>query len=380
MCSDTRVTYFQNETNIGPIANFQHALGKIETEYFVPLADDDWLLPDFIYEAYQILEDDEELAAAVFVTEMQDETGRLLRTYPDNLDKLRFGKLWPREHLRDWMSYSHYGWSSILWRRKVLQHIGPPYLHVGLPSDVDFQAQIFSQYPVYLVNKPGAVYLTHAAQGSHSMNMTQLGNWARLFRRLDRRILENHLFESAEHLALRSNGQSQYQTVWRDPVPNIDRNTLIRFAAEAGVVLNDWELAIRLASQIPKVEDSSAYSLFFLPKLSDSDPNPEPARGRSAFKLAALKWILSARERTASLKQEVEHSQSVIEELQAEIRHKAAQIETLRQELDGLNRHFAMLEAAHNNMNNYLLSLAGARIFRGLLRLGLLPPPRPPGS
>ncbi len=60
------VHYRRHEENLGPIANFQAALNSVVTEFFVPLADDDWLEPGFLRAALAQLDGQREIGAAIF--------------------------------------------------------------------------------------------------------------------------------------------------------------------------------------------------------------------------------------------------------------------------------------------------------------------------
>jgi glycosyltransferase involved in cell wall biosynthesis len=249
---DSRVSYLRRSENIGSTGNYQSALGSISTAYFVPLADDDWLLPDFLYDAYQILEAHREVGAAIFVTEARDQDGVLLGTYPAPLDKLHFGLLQPREHLIDWLRHLHYGWSSVLWRKETLACVGAPYLCTGLPSDVDFQVQIFCQYPVYLCNRPGAIYSLHSGQASGDFNVSHIHSWALLFQRLDREIGRRKFFSQEEYLSLRKFVEERYRNAWRAPVKTeMSTRERVSAASAVGFRLGDWDTAFSLLDGIP---------------------------------------------------------------------------------------------------------------------------------
>jgi len=244
MALDQRIRYTRRPENIGSTGNYQKALGTISSVYFVPLADDDWVLPDFLYEAYQILEANALLGAAVFYTEVRNAQGALLGTYPAQLDQFQFGVRQPREHLTDWLRYSHYAWSSILWRTETLLCLGEPYLCTGLPSDVDFQAQIFCRYPVHLVKKPGAVFFSHAGQESRGFNISHITSWSELFQRLDNAVHQQDLFSLEEYLPLRAIIERRYRDAWSTALA-VDPSAAVKVAAacEAGFRLGDWGTA-----------------------------------------------------------------------------------------------------------------------------------------
>jgi glycosyltransferase involved in cell wall biosynthesis len=214
---DDRVTYVRRPVNVGSIPNFQQALATVSTEYFVVLADDDWFLPDFLHDAYQLLEASPDVDAAVFVTEHRDQDGNLLGTYPAAIDAVRFGRLEPREHLSDWMEHGHYMWSSILWRRNVLDTVGAPYMRTGLPSDVNFQAQIFTQHTAHLVDRVGAVFLAHPTQTSAGYDRSHITSWGKIFAGLDRAVRRTKVLDRDEYARLRPLMIDRYRPMWQAP-------------------------------------------------------------------------------------------------------------------------------------------------------------------
>lgn len=244
---DGRVSYVQNDSNIGAIPNYIQALSSVDTEFFVPLADDDWLLPGFLQEAYEILLSQKDLCAAVFVTEGRDKHGELIGTYPEAPDRIAQGRVEPAQHLRSIMRHGHYGWSSVLWRRRILGTLGAPYFHVGLPSDVDMQLQVFSRQPAFVVNRPGAVYLMHTGQTSQDYGVAHAFSWARLFQRLDRVVLGDGVLTWDEYIPLRQLMAKRYRGAWSAPPrTTLSERETIRAAYASGTVLGDWELAFRL--------------------------------------------------------------------------------------------------------------------------------------
>jgi uncharacterized coiled-coil protein SlyX len=200
------------------------------------------------------LETHRSAGAAIFVTEQRTEAGVIECTYPSAPEKITAGLLEPREHLRDWINYGHYGWSSVLWRSDTLKVVKPPYLHVGLPSDVDFQAQIFCRYPVVVVNQVGAVYLVHDGQASRGYDILSVPSWVSLFRRLDRAVLKADLFNADEYIDLRQLLINRYRGIWNRPSAGMtDDRRLMRIAVLAGFRLADWNLAYSLVSRVETV-------------------------------------------------------------------------------------------------------------------------------
>jgi glycosyltransferase involved in cell wall biosynthesis len=244
---DSRVSYVRRPENFGSIGNFQRALATIDTTYFVPLADDDWLLPDFLKDAHDLLEAHDEAGAAVFVAEHLDEQGNLLGTYPAARDRIGFGLLSPHDHLSDWMEYGHYMWSSVLWRTDVLKAVGAPYMRTGLPSDVDFQAQIFVRHGAYLVDRPGAVFLSHPAQSSAGYDVSHVASWGLLFKRLDRAVRRTRVLSPSEYERLRRIMRDRYRATWQAPAAvQLPARTRLIAAIIARSRLGDREAAAKI--------------------------------------------------------------------------------------------------------------------------------------
>jgi glycosyltransferase involved in cell wall biosynthesis len=279
--TDPRVRYTRQTTNVGGTENYRTAFQSVATEYFVPLADDDWLLPDYLFEAYQQIQQNEELGAVIFVTEGRTANGEVAGQYPSQLDRRILGFLTPDMHLRDWMRYGHYHWSSVVWRKNALDSIGLTFLDTGLPGDVDFQLQIFCRYPVYLTNKPGAVYCLHENQASRGYNLSNLHSWVSVFARLDRAMREYKIFSAIEYAQLRKSMQALFKDLWNLPAETtLEGRKLLSTAVSAGFRLGDWDLAFKLLNRYidaqPGTKPDTAIKTFMLPEIATpAEPEPE---------------------------------------------------------------------------------------------------------
>ena len=336
MAQDPRVRYLRRPENIGSTGNYQDALAHVSTAYFVPLADDDWLLPDFLHDAYQILEEYREAGAAVFVTEARDGTGALLHTYPAPLDKLHFGLLQPREHLTDWMTHLHYGWSSVLWRREALASVGHPYLCTGLPSDVDFQVQIFCQYPVYLCKRPGAVYLIHAGQASHDFDVSHIHSWALLFQRLDREISRRKIFTLEEYLPLRKLLEERYRGAWRAPAKiELSAKERSSAASAVGFRLGDWDTAFSLIDAERTEFTSTGSDVFRFPAAGRKIPTQLAGTADKSADLveSVIAWMKSAAQNAELLEQEIGVAAQQRSDMHAELSNEILRLSRQHDEL-----------------------------------------------
>ena len=383
--ADSRIRYTRNATNLGAVKNYILALASITSEYYVPLADDDWLLPDFLFDAFQILERHASAGAAIFVSEARDETGELKNTYPGALEKIRFGLLEPKDHLHDWMSHGHYAWSSVLWRTSNLKLIGYPYLHVGLPSDVDFQAQIFSRIRVFMVNRPGAVFLLHEQQGSRAFDLSHIYSWASLFKRLDRTISRIGLFETGVYLELRKIMQRRYHGIWNIPAGvAFSQKERVAMAAMAGFRLDDWRLAFALLDaadlnapddRLDASEKSPDGQIVLLPELAggqNGDERDRDGRAGRGFLLSVMLWFKKSQQACALLDAKASALENDKRQLEAYVCNVEAEVR------DGENREKSAAARADEWRTRSewaeaeLRALRNRRIVKVAMRLGLI--------
>lgn len=248
MAVDSRIVYQRHSDNIGGEANFIAAIYAVDNDYYVPLADDDWLLPDFLFEAYQIIQTDLELGAVVYTTVQMTPDDTVTGYYPQQPEHFQQGRNEPAQSLVQWFAYGHISWSSILWAKRTIDHVGYPYFHTGLPSDIDFQLQIISKFPIYFVNKPGAVFLSHPNQASAALfSHRNVLDWSKIIKRLDDVVTQHQLIPLNEYLPKRTEMLARYRNAWRSfPTRALEPSEIIDISFASGFILNDWELAFHL--------------------------------------------------------------------------------------------------------------------------------------
>jgi glycosyltransferase involved in cell wall biosynthesis len=258
--NDSRISYKRQLTNIGATPNYVDAFSSIATEFFVPLADDDKLLPGFLHAAYSLLLATPEAGAAVFYAHCLNDEGELLHVYPHSDQGTLAGVLTPQQHMRQFMLHGHYHWSAILWRKAALDHIVAPYFHTGLPSDVDFQIQTFARFPVVLSREIGAIFTAHDNQHSRSYSTHDIPSFAKLAARMDK--IASPLFGAKEYRELREICLDRYKDSWRKkPARPIEPEKAMTIAALAIARLGDLEVASNLLSDVELSEIKKANSL-----------------------------------------------------------------------------------------------------------------------
>lgn len=146
---DQRVHYFCNETNIGPFANFQNALMRIETPFFSILSDDDLVLPEFMETALAGFEIHPNAMCSITDVIRVGANGSILNTA---LESWRSGLFVPPNGLMQIVEHGHSEWTGILFRSEVKEIVGLLDENTGRYSDLDYTLRMAARCP-YVVSK-----------------------------------------------------------------------------------------------------------------------------------------------------------------------------------------------------------------------------------
>ncbi|RYY52526.1 MAG: glycosyltransferase family 2 protein [Chitinophagaceae bacterium] len=166
---EENVRYTRRPENIGALGNYMDAISRVETEFYVNLADDDYLLDGFLKQALEILEADQALGAVVMQTLHVNPAGQVTKINPG--DGWGCGRHDPPATMRSWCELGHFEWSSIVFRKSVYNAVGGLNLQYGLATDVAYQMAVFLRYPIQIVKYPAAVYSIHDEQQSSNLGM-----------------------------------------------------------------------------------------------------------------------------------------------------------------------------------------------------------------
>jgi hypothetical protein len=174
---DSRVHYQTHPENIGALKNFNYGLGRVDSEYFSLLSDDDLLLPHFYEQAMQGFAD---YPTAQFVATpviLVDERGKVV---------LVTGSEWvPGLYpvptaLLQMAQREHFVWTGVLFRREVLE-LGLLDAETGLSSDMDLLLRIAGRHAIAVSPRPGAIFFIHTASPSSYPRLQQYWpSWARI--------------------------------------------------------------------------------------------------------------------------------------------------------------------------------------------------------
>jgi GT2 family glycosyltransferase len=163
--SDPRVRYVCQPRNLGMMPNQASAVEMVRTPFFTILNDDDLLAPGFFSRALEAF--DQHPSAGVFV-------GRLL--YWDieipartrTLYALERAGLYPAptafiEVLRNSQNHT---WTSMMFRREVVEALGGVDDSIGYAADLEFQLRVMAHFPAVVSHEPCAIYCLSQSSGS----------------------------------------------------------------------------------------------------------------------------------------------------------------------------------------------------------------------
>ncbi len=162
---DSRVRYIAHKRNLGLAYGQAAAVDTARTPFFTILNDDDLIMPDFF--ATAMAEFKRYPAAKVFVGQLvywDQQVPKLSRTF-NGIG--REGYVNPPDAAIDLMSSDQSStWTSMMFRREVLDEIGGLDCNVGYALDLDFELRVLARYPAVFSNKPCAVYCMSPISGS----------------------------------------------------------------------------------------------------------------------------------------------------------------------------------------------------------------------
>jgi len=163
---DSRVKYFCQPRNTGQMPNTAEALNSVDSEFFTILHDDDFLAGEFFDTALRTLAAHPE--AKVFV-------GRLIRwdesrpAETTTFSSLAEGYYEPPEaFFHAVQDDGTHTWTSMMFKREVLDGVGGVDPCVGYAADMDFELRVFAKYPVVCLDVPCAIYCVHPGSSSYA--------------------------------------------------------------------------------------------------------------------------------------------------------------------------------------------------------------------
>ncbi len=162
---DARVEYHVQSENVGAFANFVYGMQQVDTEFFSFLSDDDVLFPAFLTTAVRELDRNPDAMMFAGSTLEFDDSGKM--QYAPVARWPREGRYDPPEAVWHMLGNRHPTWTSILFRRGVIDRIGLLDRHAGAPCDLDYELQVAAHFPIVISFEPCAAYVRHTQAGSH---------------------------------------------------------------------------------------------------------------------------------------------------------------------------------------------------------------------
>jgi glycosyltransferase involved in cell wall biosynthesis len=201
--SDARVKYHCRAENIGACRNVADAAGRIDTPLFSFLSDDDVLLPDFYKTALAGFEKFPEAMMSVTASVQITEHGKVSSIPILNWQP---GLYRPPDGMLHMVKNGHPEWTSVLFRRQLLEEIGPPDIAVGGPIDLDFVLHAAAHFSMAVTLEPGALFVFHNQSAGIAGGLEALcPGWYKIICKLeDDETIPRRARSQAAHLMTRS--------------------------------------------------------------------------------------------------------------------------------------------------------------------------------
>ena len=155
---DSRIRYYQRETNIGPLENFASALACVDTPYFSFLSDDDYLLPKFYETTLQGFKEHPEAGFSAGRTLISNAKGKFSRA--QFLHPFLNGYFPAGLGINLLLSPHCFPvWTGILFKSAILNQIGGIDRKAGYTIDMEFTLRYASFSSFVIRPKPVAVLM-----------------------------------------------------------------------------------------------------------------------------------------------------------------------------------------------------------------------------
>lgn len=157
---DARVEYNVQPENVGAFDNFVSGMQQVDTEFFSFLSDDDVLFPAFLATAVREL--DRHPNAMMFAGSTLEFSDSGTVQYAPVARWPREGQYDPPEAVWHMLGNRHPTWTSILFRRAVIDRVGLLDKQAGAPCDLDYELQVAAHFPIVISFELCAAYVRHA--------------------------------------------------------------------------------------------------------------------------------------------------------------------------------------------------------------------------
>ena len=151
---DLRVKYYCHSKNIGALENFIYGMKHIETPFFSCLSDDDIILPNFYQTAMEEFQRYPNAMFFVGITAIiENDSKKVVGIVPLLPQWTKEGEYLPPDGLIQMFNEGHPNWTSMIFRKEVIEKIGVVNPAIGAPSDSDFILRAATQCSFVLSKK-----------------------------------------------------------------------------------------------------------------------------------------------------------------------------------------------------------------------------------
>jgi glycosyltransferase involved in cell wall biosynthesis len=166
--TDSRISYYCHEENIGALKNWNFGLKEVNTPFFLWLSDDDLLLPHFFEQAVQSLVSNPDVMfyAGLTVIVEDNKVANIAKEHG------RFGYFPPPEGALEILSTGGLISPSIVFRSEVRAGVGILDEETGYSLDTDFYLRIAAHHPIIISNEPSGIHTQH--EGSFSATFSDV--------------------------------------------------------------------------------------------------------------------------------------------------------------------------------------------------------------
>jgi|CXWL01.1.fsa_nt_gi glycosyltransferase involved in cell wall biosynthesis len=163
----------QNAVTVNIPSHYHQILSEATGEYFIWLADDDLISPNFVSELADTLENHPEVSVAIARQEIIDTTGRVVRRSSEDVPVFLSGE----EFIRSWTKYKYENYSTLLARTEDLKACGGfANFPRGTASDDAIMIKLCLKGSVAFNTRCAFQYRWHETSHGFSISLQQLAD------------------------------------------------------------------------------------------------------------------------------------------------------------------------------------------------------------
>ena len=168
---DARLGYFCHPENVGALPNFDFGMRRVYTPFFSLLSDDDVLMPDWYSTALALFRTYPQAAFVASRVAVVDERARILSVSPSGW---RDGIHRPPDAVAEMARLGHPVWTGAVFRRDIVERVGPLDVSLGMAADVEFEMRIGARQAFVTTAQVGACFQVHERSSVSSMTADEM--------------------------------------------------------------------------------------------------------------------------------------------------------------------------------------------------------------